>query len=159
MSLAIKNQSVATLLMFGLAGLMTVTVGCDKPAEPQAKKDNRGIFGKTTQEVGEFNPDGDAKVDDGKANKSHLATPGIGALAAYGPAAQRAAKMGIDKQLQIFNAMHDRYPKDHEEFMEKIIKANNVPLPVLPGGRQYQYDVENHELIVVEASEAQPESK
>lgn len=49
--------------------------------------------------------------------------------------------------------MHERYPKDHEEFMTQIIKANNINLPVLPGGRKYQYDVENHELVIIEAPE------
>ena len=151
----IENQSAATLLMFGLVGLLTLTAGCDKPAEPQAKKDNRGIFGKKTQEVGEFNPDAGANVDDGKINQAQLATPGIGALAAYGPAAQQASKLAVQQALNFFNAANDRFPKDHEEFMEKIIKANNIRLPVLPGGRQYQYDVDNHELVVVEAAKAE----
>jgi hypothetical protein len=38
--------------------------------------------------------------------------------------------------------------------MEKIIKANNIQLPVLPGNKIYQYDVENHKLVVVEAPAA-----
>ena len=152
----IKNQSAATLLMFSLVVLLTLAVGCDKPAEPQAKKDNRGIFGKKTQEVGEFDPDGGAEVDDGKVNQQQLATPGIGALAGYGPAVQQTSKLAIQQAVNLFNAANGRYPKDHAEFMEKIIKANNIRLPVLPGGRRYQYDVENHELVVVEAGEADP---
>ena len=70
-------------------------------------------------------------------------------MAGYGPAVQKISKLGIEKALGFFNATHGRYPKDHEEFMEKIIKANDIQLPVLPGGRQYQYDVENHKLVVV----------
>jgi hypothetical protein len=50
-------------------------------------------------------------------------------------------------------------PKDHEEFMTQIIKKNNIQLPVLPGGRQYQYDVENAELVVVEAEKEKTETK
>ena len=155
MCLTIKNQSAATMLMFGLVGLLALTAGCDAPAEPQAEKDNRGIFGKKTQEVGEFDPDGGAKLDDGKVNQGQLATPGIGALAGYGPAVQQTSKLAIQQAVNLFNAANGRYPKDHAEFMEKIIKANNIRLPVLPGGRRYQYDVENHELVVVEAAEAE----
>ena len=35
--------------------------------------------------------------------------------------------------------------------MEKIIKRNGIKLPVLPGDWQYQYDVANHELLIVKA--------
>ena len=136
-----------------------MAVGCqppaEAPAEPQAQKDNRGIFGKKTQDVGEFDPNGGAKVDDGKVNQQHLATPGIGALAGYGPAAQQVSKLAVQQALNLFNASNGRFPEDHAEFMDKIIKANNIQLPVLPGGRQYQYDVENHELVVVEAAQAE----
>ncbi len=142
-------------LLIACAGLFALLAGCDAPTESQAEKDNTGIFGKKTQEIGEFDPDEGANVDDGKVNKKHLATPGIGALAGYGPAAQRVAKLSIEHALNLFNAANGRYPKDHAEFMEKIIKANNIRLPVLPGGREYQYDVENHELVVVEAAKAE----
>ena len=43
-----------------------------------------------------------------------------------------------------------RYPKSHEEFMEKVIKANNIQLPQPVTTAEYQYDVENHELKVVD---------
>lgn len=150
-----KNDNGFTWTMFGLIAALVIAAGCDAPAEPAAKKDNRGIIGKKTQDVGEFDPDGGAKVDDGKVNQQHLATPGIGALAGYGPAAQQASKLAVQQALNFFNASNGRYPKDHAEFMDKIIKANNIRLPVLPGGRRYQYDVDNHELVVVEAAEAE----
>ena len=35
--------------------------------------------------------------------------------------------------------------------MEKIIKANQIQLPLLPGGKRYQYDEANHALVVVDA--------
>jgi hypothetical protein len=35
--------------------------------------------------------------------------------------------------------------------MTRIIKANNIKLPVLPGDGKYAYDVENHKLEVVRA--------
>ncbi len=150
-----KSDSCFPWLMLSVIAAFMINAGCDKPAEPSAKKDNRGIFGKKTQDVGEFDPNGGAKVDDGKVNEGHLATPGIGALAGYGPAAQQASKLAVQQALNFFNASNGRYPKDHAEFMDKVIKANNIRLPVLPGGRRYQYDVENHELVVVEAAGAE----
>ena len=43
-------------------------------------------------------------------------------------------------------------PNSHKEFMEADSPGlNNVELPVLTGGKTYQYDVENHELVVVES--------
>lgn len=150
-----KNETGSRWMVCCLVAGIAVMVGCEPAAQPQAKKDNRGIFDKKTQDVGEFDPNGGAKVDDGKVNQGHLATPGIGALAGYGPAAQKVAKLAVQQALNLFNASNGRFPKDHAEFMDKVIKANNIQLPVLPGGRRYQYDVENHELVVVEAAEAE----
>lgn len=124
------------------------TVGCADPAQvgndPAEKPQN--IIGRKTQEVGEF--EGDQEAD---LQVKQSANPYAAATGAYGFAVSEVSKMAVEKQLQIFNAMNDRYPKDHEEFMREIIKGGNIQLPVLPGNRRYQYDVENHELKVVEA--------
>ena len=39
-------------------------------------------------------------------------------------------------------------PKSHEEFMQRIIKDNDIVLPELPGGRRYVYDPKTGELMV-----------
>ena len=36
----------------------------------------------------------------------------------------------------------------HEEFMEKIVQANNIRLPELPEGHRYLYDPTTNELMV-----------
>ena len=64
--------------------------------------------------------------------------------------------MYIDHALDLFNATEGRYPKDYNEFMKRIIKENNIKLPVLPGGAKYAYDVKNHKLQVVRATADQP---
>ncbi len=46
----------------------------------------------------------------------------------------------IPQALGLFCATEGRFPKSHEEFMEKIIKANMIELPVLPDGHKYVYD-------------------
>jgi hypothetical protein len=55
----------------------------------------------------------------------------------------------IDHAIALFNATEGRFPADYDEFMEKIVKANNIKLPVLPYGGKYVYDEKEHALKVV----------
>lgn len=126
--------------------------GCMKSLEEQTKKSDKTIIGKTTDDIGEFNPKADNKIVEAKVE---ISNPVTGALEAYGPALQRISDTEITHALNLFNAENDRYPKDYEEFMDKIIKANRIKLPVLPGKKKYQYDVENHKLVVVDVSNAE----
>lgn len=137
-----------TLLLIGLT--LSIT-GCMKPLDEQVKKDpNRGIIGKKTQDIGEFNPNAGAAVSD---SKIHATDPITAPVSAYGPMLERISKNEIAYALRLYEAEHGQYPATYEEFMSKIIKANNIQLPVLPGGKKYQYDVENHQLVVVDAPE------
>lgn len=61
---------------------------------------------------------------------------------------QKAEFMKVQHAMNLYNAMHDRYPSTHDEFMETIVKANNIQLPRLPDGERYIYDPENAELMV-----------
>ncbi|MDA1049810.1 MAG: hypothetical protein O3C40_04950 [Planctomycetota bacterium] len=54
----------------------------------------------------------------------------------------------IKPALEIYRGTNGYYPKTHEEFMEKIIKANNLSLPELPAGQTYVYDPEQGQLMV-----------
>jgi hypothetical protein len=54
----------------------------------------------------------------------------------------------IPGALNLFNASEGRNPESHEEFMEKIIKFNNIKLPELPPGQKYIYDPAQNELMV-----------
>jgi hypothetical protein len=59
-----------------------------------------------------------------------------------------AFEIAIPHALDLYNATNGYYPKSEEEFMEQIIKFNNIELPELPEGHKYVYDVEHHELMV-----------
>jgi hypothetical protein len=65
-----------------------------------------------------------------------------------------AAKERITFEIQIphamdlFKALEGRAPKDHAEFMEKIVKENQIQLPVLPEGDRYMYDPKTEQLMV-----------
>ena len=59
-------------------------------------------------------------------------------------------RITMDIQLQhamaLFNASEGRFPKSHEEFMEKIIKPNGIKLPELDGPYEYVYNPDDHKL-------------
>jgi hypothetical protein len=135
-----------------------LAAGCtEAKSKPADDNSGKGIFGKKTQDIGEF--------DKNKANqvvsdqKIHATDPITGPLAAYGPMVERISMIEITSALNLFNAENGRFPRDHEEFMEKIIKANNIQLPVLPYKGQYKYDVEKHELVVVRSIEDAEKAK
>ncbi len=54
----------------------------------------------------------------------------------------------IPQALRLFRATEGRCPKSHEEFMDKIIKANQIKLPALPPGAVYRFNPELCELWV-----------
>jgi len=132
-----------------------VLSGCDTPPDVEKPK-SESIIGKKTQDIGEYDPNGDAEIADLQVDAN--SSPIGAASGAYKFAVGRTSEMAIQRALQLYNAQHGEYPKDHAEFMEKVVKANQIRLPVLPGKRRYQYDVENHKLVVVEA-EAEAETE
>ncbi len=132
--------------------LILAAAGCGmKSLEEQTKKSPDSIIGKKTQNIGEFDPKAGATVSD---SKIHATDPITSGTSAYGPMLEKISKSHIEHAVNLFQATEDRYPKDLDEFMDKIIRPNNIQLPVLPGGKLYQYDVENHKLVVVEAPAA-----
>ena len=60
-----------------------------------------------------------------------------------------AFEIQIPHAMNLFKGMEGRMPNSNEEFMEKIIKENHIPLPVLPEGERYVYDPKT-ELLMVE---------
>jgi hypothetical protein len=62
----------------------------------------------------------------------------------------RTSQLQIQHALDLYQAANDRYPKDYQEFMNEIIKANNIALPVLPPYQEYGYDEKEHKLIILE---------
>ena len=83
-----------------------------------------------------------------------ITNPITGPLEAYQPLVQQIAALGIEHAVNLFNASEGRYPNSYDEFMTRIIKENQIRLPVLTPGLEYQYDVENHKLLVIRTAEA-----
>lgn len=59
----------------------------------------------------------------------------------------------IPPAVQMFKASEGRFPKSHEEFMEKIVQANRLVLPELPDGAVYHFNSEKGELWVYPENE------
>ncbi len=135
------NRLVPALILFALTGCGMQSL------EDQTKKSPNSIIGKKTQDVGQYDPNANAKVSNSKITATD---PITAPTSAYGPMLEKISKSHIEHALNLFQATEGHFPKDHDEFMTQIIKANNIQLPVLPGGKQYQYDVENHRLVVVD---------
>lgn len=129
--------------------LATLLCGCMKSLDEQAKKSPDSIINKKTQEIGKFDPNAGNKVSDSKV---HVTDPILAGPQAYGPMLEQIHKSYVQQAVNLFQANNDRFPKDYDEFMTEIIKANNIQLPVLPGGKKYQYDEVNHALVVVDGS-------
>ena len=66
----------------------------------------------------------------------------------------RTSILQIEEAMRLFQAMNDRYPKDYDEFMTEIIKANNIALPKLPDDQKYGYDEREHKLIILQPRRA-----
>jgi hypothetical protein len=73
---------------------------------------------------------------------------GTTALSTYVRVEERAGYLQVDQALKLYKATNGELPKSHEEFMEKIIKANNINLPKLAPGAKYVYDPEKGELMI-----------
>ncbi len=54
----------------------------------------------------------------------------------------------IPEGMKLFQAEHNRYPKDMAEFKRAILDPADIRLPDLPPGDHYVYDAKEHELMV-----------
>ena len=57
-------------------------------------------------------------------------------------------EINIVHAMKLFRATNGRLPESHEEFMEKIVKQNQIRLPELPAGERYIYDPQAGQLMV-----------
>jgi hypothetical protein len=137
-------------LRLTLAMVLITLAGCDEPAPKKAAPvKTREILNKRTQDVR------DTQVELKKG--AVVAPPRVVAkdpytLAgnAYVSAISQTAIGNIKHTVDLYQAETGEYPKSHAEFMEQIIKKNNIALPTLPYYQEYSYDVATHQLNVIE---------
>ena len=142
------NGSVALTL------LIAVFVGCSEyePAQPSVPAPQPTVESPPPEPAPAASITVQQKAAVGVGRKGrgygqgYVATP-IGSL--FAAREKIIFDIEIPKAMQMFKAFEDRPPKDHEEFMEKIIKANHIKLPELPDEHRYQYDPETEQLMVL----------
>ncbi len=132
-----------------LFGLVLVTIsGCtEEETTPVVRKKSEPGGIQRTSDIGEYDPNANKEVVDSSINVSN--NPLTYALEAREQALEQIADFPIRQGVDLFHATEGRYPKDHEEFMTRVVKANNIRLPKLAAGKRYEYDVENHKLMIV----------
>jgi hypothetical protein len=127
------------------------------PARPKAAapakntpKKPEFIVGKRTQDIRDANVElktGGARVGSTKITaKEPITLPGNAYVTIIG----RTSILNIQHAVDLYQAENGRYPKDYNEFMEEIIKKNNIALPKLPYYQEYSYDDKEHKLIILE---------
>ncbi|QEH39153.1 hypothetical protein OJF2_77650 [Aquisphaera giovannonii] len=154
----------ASLPACGLALALAAAAGCEeernvdkKPAAPNAaaapapakKAEPEFIVGKRTQDIKNARPElqKGAQVGSTKITaKDYITLQGNAYVTAIG----QTSILSIQHAMDLYHAENDRYPKNYQEFMDVIIKANNIALPKLPHYQDYGYDEKEHKLIILE---------
>lgn len=136
---------VQRTLIFTVWAFCLSLVGCMDALQKDTEAKG-SIFNQKTQDIGEFNPNAKQEVSD---NAVKADNPVLAPLQAYGPAMSQIADIAITSAVNTFYALEGRYPKNHAEFMDRVVRENGIQLPVLPAGWRYTYDVPNHKLVIV----------
>jgi hypothetical protein len=137
---------------------LAVAGGCEeqprnvgvKPNAPPEKQAERGILGRRTQEI--HNAPVELRQGNVKSATTRITAKDPFTLQgnAYVSIIGRTGQLKIEDAMNKYRALNDRYPKDYDEFMAEIIKANNISLPLLPPYQEYGYDDKEHKLIILE---------
>ena len=75
------------------------------------------------------------------------------AIALFNFKQKAVLEIQVPQALNLFRASEGRFPKSHEEFMQKIVEANRLVLPELPEGAVYHFNSEKGELWVYPENE------
>ena len=122
-------------------------VGTPAPAPEPVKP--RPILGERTQDIRdakEAAPAGGVVASQKIVAKDPILLVGNAYVSIVGQASMGNIKHAVD----LYQATNGEFPKTYDEFMEQIIKANNIALPTLPFYQEYHYDVPTHSLMIYE---------
>jgi hypothetical protein len=152
------KERPSKIYWLGFAACVFALTGCEeeprqttsKRSSSKPKEDSGPIIGQRTQKIVDANAalkNGDAKVASTKiVAKDPITLVGNAYVSIIG----RTAQLQIEHAVNLFHGANDRYPKDLDEFMTEIIKANGISLPKLPPYQDYGYDEKEHKLIIIE---------
>src|SRR5262245_3398578 len=93
---------------------LVLLAGCfEWSSSPSSDKSDKGIIGKTTQDIRQFDANKQNQVVSDQ--KIHSTDPITAPLSAYGPMIERISSIEITSALNLFHAENERYPKDLDE--------------------------------------------
>ncbi len=146
-------MSAPRILTSLLIPALLVAVGCEgeeRTDGPRPVVKARKVIGERTQDVKKLETE--LKNEGGQVSDMKVVAKDPFTLSGntYVSAVGRLSIDQITHALNLYKATNDRYPKDYEEFMAEIIRANNIALPQLPAYQDYAYDEKEHRLVVVE---------
>lgn len=149
-------EGVFTLLVSTI--VLVTSFGCQPPSAPSSQGD--GPSTETTSATKEFlaRP---AEVGVGKQGQSLENETGVGriiaqpAITLFQTKQKVVFEIQIPQALALFDGLNGRFPKSHEEFMEKIIRENRIALPKLPDGQVYRYRPDEKQLWVEPADSSE----
>jgi hypothetical protein len=121
--------------MMGLAGCDTSTVEEGKVPEQEPSVHNMEA---RKAQVGVGEKGAKLRADNSTASKM---IGGAAAQALFDTKEKAVFEIQIPQALSLYRAQDSfgKGPQTHEEFMQKIIRANNIQLPKLPEGMHYIY--------------------
>src|SRR4051794_13575948 len=109
-------MSKRTLGLLAAGLIVALSSGRMDSLSNQSKKTG-SIVGKETKEILEFDPQAPQQVSDSKVRADD---PLLYGVQAYGPIIEQTQKLKIEHAVDLFQAENGRYPKDYQEFMDKV---------------------------------------
>lgn len=150
------SQSRKLISLFGAIALVGCNSSVELPEQPASAPPAA-----TVEATPKAEPAAPERVEMSKPVNSSTGTGYLGGIASgYRHARERIEDLPVQQAIQFFWASEGRYPKSHEEFMEKVIKANQMTLPEIEEGYKYEYDPEDHIVykVLIEEEAASAES-
>ena len=163
-----RSQFTFSRSAFWQVSLLTVlcglvfSVGCEEEQNVGSKPNGQAkaksptppkpefIVGKRTQEIKnaavEIKKEGATVATTKITAKDPITLPGNAYVTIIG----QTSILNMQHAMDLYHAENDRYPKNYDEFMNEIIKANNIALPQLPYYQKYGYDEKEHKLVILE---------
>ncbi len=129
-------------------------VGDKQNGQAKARSSTPGklefIVGKRTQEIKnaatEIKQEGATVATTKITAKDPITLPGNAYVTMIG----QTSILNMQHAMDLYHAENDHYPRNYDEFINEIIKANNIALPQLPYYQKYGYDEKEHKLVILE---------
>ncbi len=148
-----REYVLSTLAMFAFAGCSRYEPAAPPPAPPTTAVETSAPPAESKLPKSEPEPPKtvQTKAKAGVGAKGHYDAVGpvVTPASVYFRARERISfEIQIPQAMNLFKATEGRFPNTHEEFMQKIVEENRIPLPELPPDHRYIYDPKTSQLMV-----------